>query len=226
MAKKIYRLAVILLLLAIYTKQKGGFHRIDEKEEQDISDKTVKHGDPHENEQSHDLEKKVIQDKLNEKKPNNAHSEKEEKELHVNYHLHPELFDFDEFKDGPVTEQSFESFNSNIKDNKNDRSMIFFGVPWCHYCRNFVPFYQRFAVQYGKVVLGKSSKPLKFYYVNCENMAGVALCANFRLSGYPTVVIYLDRMVYEDDSDEDTTDLTFFEANYDSKFFYNWRYMF
>lgn len=79
-------------------------------------------------------------------------------------------------KNTSVVILSRDAFNGK-KIRSKKQGIIFFGVPWCGYCRKAVPDYEKTA---------QMLKPhYTFYYVNCEENPDIA--KKFNVKGYPTI---------------------------------------
>lgn len=87
--------------------------------------------------------------------------------------------------DPNVYELTPSTFNKVVYKS-NYTSIVKFYAPWCGYCKQLEPIYHRFARfihQDGQYAVNVAS-------VNCDKESNKALCAEHRIQGFPTVIVF------------------------------------
>jgi thiol-disulfide isomerase/thioredoxin len=96
-----------------------------------------------------------------------------------------------------LTENDFYKSKKGIKHSlSKGKSIIFFGVPWCGYCKKALPEYIKAAQQLGKA--------FTLFYIDCETYPKVSELMGIK--GYPTIMYMKDGIPYKMYNGERTRD--------------------
>lgn len=87
--------------------------------------------------------------------------------------------------DPNVYELTPATFNKVVK-HSNYTTMVKFYAPWCGYCQQLHPIYQKIA----KFVHRDAKYAVNIASVNCDRDENKALCAQHKISGFPTIKVF------------------------------------
>ena len=87
-----------------------------------------------------------------------------------------------------------QSFDDQVLDPatnrlKNGVWFVKFFAPWCGHCKRLAPIWDEFADKYGDQV--------NVGLVDCDDKSASPVCAQFDVSGYPTLLFMKGRYVYK-----------------------------
>lgn len=68
----------------------------------------------------------------------------------------------------------------------NYTTMVKFYAPWCGYCRSLEPIYHKL----GKYLNQDAKYSINIASVNCDKDTNKELCSRFRISGFPTILVF------------------------------------
>lgn len=68
----------------------------------------------------------------------------------------------------------------------NYTTMVKFYAPWCGYCRSLEPIYHKL----GKYFNQDAKYSINIASVNCDKDTNQELCSRFRISGFPTILVF------------------------------------
>jgi len=73
----------------------------------------------------------------------------------------------------------------------HDYTLMNFYAPWCHWCKEFAPTFEKAADAFDKVMVasGHTEKRAKFASLNCEKY--VDICKKYNIRGYPTLQLFI-----------------------------------
>ena len=84
-------------------------------------------------------------------------------------------------RNSPVLHLTPNNFDKEVLE-VHKPALVAFTAPWCGYCRNLAPSFERVAAELDGVV--------KIAYVDCDDSASQALCAKYEIKGFPTIKLF------------------------------------
>lgn len=88
-------------------------------------------------------------------------------------------------KDENIYELNPSNFDKVIHKS-NYTSIVKFYAPWCGYCQKIKPVYRKL----GKYLHEDGQYAVNVAAVNCDNPSNRALCSEYRISGFPTIMVF------------------------------------
>jgi len=79
-----------------------------------------------------------------------------------------------------------EGFESELKS--HDYTLMNFYAPWCHWCKELAPTYEKAADEFDKIKFPHKNIRAKFAALNCEKYG--TICKDYRVRAYPTLLIF------------------------------------
>ncbi|KAI5949069.1 hypothetical protein KGF57_004899 [Candida theae] len=92
----------------------------------------------------------------------------------------------DEYANDPNIFELTSSNFDKVIHGSNYTSIVKFYAPWCGYCQQLKPVWKKL----GKAIGGGSKLSVNVAAVNCDKDYNKPLCAQYQISGFPTVMVF------------------------------------